>query len=454
MKVLLVQPSSRVTNFIAYRGITHPPLALLFLAGVLRENGIEVKIVDNNIFENWRKALHDFSPDIVGLSCLTGPAIKDAIDVSKEAKRLNKDIKIVWGGIHASLLPAQTLKEEFIDYVVIGEGELTFLELVQTLGNKGDVSKVMGIAYKKPDGSVVITEKRPFLNMDHLPDLPYDLVNARRYLKYETCIQTSRGCPYSCTFCYQHAIHGCKWRGMNATKVLRQIEKISEIEPVKKIKFVDDNFTVHKKRLFEIIDGLDKDIDLYFEVRVNHIDSELLQKLKKFHDVQLAIGVESGSQAMLDRLKKGIKIEQIRKAFSLCNEYKIRTSALGMIGLPGEKKGDVENTISFMKSLKPLNYSISVFIPFPGTPIFDEVVSQGRINPPSRLIDWAFYEQNRDKINVSDVDSDYLDRMSMRMINKSVVNYLLGGRTREIHDKVFTTWDDSLLYLKHRVLKL
>ena len=176
---------------------------------------------------------------------------------------------------------------------------------------------------------------------------------------------------------------------MSAPKVLNQIEKISHIHPVKKIKFVDDNFTVDMKRLFGILDGLDRGIDLYFEIRINHIKPELLQKLKKFDDVQLAIGIESGNQAMLDKLKKGTTIEQIREAFALCHKYEIKTSALGMIGLPGERKEDIDTTIRFIKSLKPLNYSVGMFIPYPGTPIFDEVVSQNLIDPPKRLVDWA-----------------------------------------------------------------
>ncbi len=454
MKVLLIQPSSRVMDFIASKGVTHPPLGLLFLAGVLLKEGIEVNIVDNNLFDNWKKALKDFSPDVVGVSCLTGPAILDAIKVSKEAKELNKDVKIVWGGIHASLLPAQTLREEFIDYVVIGEGELTFLELVKTIEKNGDVGKVKGIAYKRQDGSVIITEKRAFVDMDTLPDLPYHLVNAKRYLKYEACIQTSRGCPYSCTFCYQPAIHGLKWRSMSPKRVLEQINSISMITKVKKIKIVDDNFTVDKKRLFEILEGLSKDIDLYFETRVNQVNSELLIKLRKFHDVQLAIGVESGSQEMLDKLKKGVTLEQIRYAFSLCKHYNIKTSALGMIGLPGEEKRDVVRTVKFIETLEPLNYAIGVFIPFPGTPIFDEFVKKGKINPPKGLSDWAVYERNFDDINVSNVDSDYLESVRKKMMQKSVLNYLKSGRIEDVRDKILTSLDDSFLYFKHRVLML
>lgn len=452
MKVLLVQPSSRVLNFLAHKGITHPPLAMLYLASMLVKEGIEVKIIDNNIYENWEKTLKEFSPDVLGLSCLTGPAIKNAIEVSKKAKENNENVKVVWGGVHPSLMPEQTLQEEYIDYVVVGEGEETFLELVKAIEKNNDVKIIKGIAYKK-GGRTVKTEKRQYIDMNTIPELPYHLINAKRYFKYEACVQTSRGCPYQCTFCYQHAIHECKWRSMQPEKVIEQINRISEIAKVKRVKFVDDNFTVDRKRLFEILDKLDKDLGVYFEVRVNHINTELLEKLKKFRDVQLSIGIESGSQEMLNKLKKGITIEQIKHAFELCRKYKIKTSALGMIGLPGEEKEGVNTTIKFIKNLKPLNYSIGIFIPYPGTPIYDEVVEQGLIVPPKRIIEWAEYDKNLDKINVSKTDTDYLVKMHDHMMYQSVINYLKYER-KGIYDKIYTTLDDSISYAKHRILNL
>jgi|ETNmetMinimDraft_2_1059921.scaffolds.fasta_scaffold112664_1 radical SAM superfamily enzyme YgiQ (UPF0313 family) len=204
MKVLLVNPKSEYT----FKEENQLPLPLLYIAAKL-EGVVDVKIIDQQL-GNWENELtNNLDQDVlcVGVTSMTGPQLKQAIRISKMVK--SKGIPVIWGGIHASLTTEQTLLNDFVDIVVIGEGDLTFPEVVsQLLGNK-ELDKVNGIAYKK-DGKVRFTSQRNQIDMDALPEVPYHLVDMSKYFLHPTSnptervlpIQTSRGCPYNCKFCY------------------------------------------------------------------------------------------------------------------------------------------------------------------------------------------------------------------------------------------------------------
>ena len=207
MKTILLQPNS-----ITSRGILTAPLALLFIGEMARSHGHEVKIIDRNIDYSTKKFIKKFRPDVVGVSVFTGPLIKDAVSISKFVKKEFADeTKVVWGGMHPSLLPEQTISNSFVDVVVIGEGEVTFAELLNSLESRKPLKDVKGICYKE-NGKIVKTAERKFVDLDRMPFTNWGLVNAKKYLDLEIVMVTSRGCPYNCYFCYNQEFNRRRWR--------------------------------------------------------------------------------------------------------------------------------------------------------------------------------------------------------------------------------------------------
>jgi len=408
MKVLLVQPISSTG-----RGLPAPPFGLMYMTAMVEREGFEVKILDRNIETDTIKEMKKFSPDILGVSCLTGPMILDGLIVTKKAKDLfGNAITTIWGGIHPSLLPEQTLMNRYIDIVVIGEGEHTFLELLTALKEKKKLKDVKGIGYKK-NGRIILNEKRPLIkNLDELPELAWNRVKAKKYLRYETPLLTSRGCPHRCAFCYNQKFNERKWRGMSAERVLREIEYLESIHPIKRLKFYDDNLTADRKRFFAIIEGIPLDYPLFIETRVDYINNEFINKIKKFSDPYLFIGVESGSPSMLKKMQKDITIPQIKYAFNLLNKNNINTTASFMIGLPGETMEEVQMTLKLVDKINPTRYTCCIYTPYPGSLFYDEIVKENLVKLPQSLEEWGkFSSLETASINVSKVDAEYLEKI-------------------------------------------
>jgi radical SAM superfamily enzyme YgiQ (UPF0313 family) len=443
LKVLLVQPNNTEPNhkIYEYRRYTSPPLGLMYIGAVVREAGHEVKIVDRNIEseEYFDEVLKSFNPDVLGTNAITGYMIIDAIKISKQALALNPKVINVWGGQHPSLFPEQTIREDFIHYLVCGEGEKTFVELLGCIEEGKGAKDVKGIVYKE-DGKAVVNPKREFIaDLDELPFLPWDLVRAERYMEDgEAYLFTSRGCPYRCQFCYAVNIHQGSWRAMSAERVLEEFKRMNEIKEVKRLKFVDDLFTVDRDRYEKILAGLPSELRLYMEVRVNHVDEKFISAVKRFKDVQLLIGVESASDETLKRVKKGITVEQTRKAFKLLNDNKIATNASAIIGFPWEDYADCKNTAKFLREIKPTIAKLCIFQPFPGTPMFDEFVADGTFKPPASLEEWGIYASTSNAfMNLSKVDQKDLERLRRDNFYVTLWNYVRTGRVWDLYYKIF-----------------
>ena len=387
MKVLLIQPNS-----VTARGILTPPLALLFVGEIARLHGHEVRILDRNVDFNTRNFIKKFKPDVVGISVFTGPLVKDAITISTFIKEeLGDETKVIWGGIHPSLLPEETVSNSYIDAVVIGEGELTFVELLAALEKRSNLSEVKGICYKE-NGRIITTPERGFLDLDTMPLTNWSLINAKRYLDLEIVMVTSRGCPYNCYFCYNQAFNKRKWRAQSAERVLDEIRRVESLTSNRHLKFHDDNFTVNKERVIKILKGLSKNYSLYIETRPEHVDKDFLDALKKFRKVWLFIGVETGSEVLLKSMNKMITLEVVRKAFKLIQPYKnIFTTASVILGLPGETYEESLATVAFVKSLKPTWITYCGYTPYPGSYYYDSLIAQGVLKVPHDTLAWASY---------------------------------------------------------------
>ena len=388
MKVLLVQPNTRTI-----RGTLCPPFGIMYVGEVARNAGHQVKILDRNVDYFSLTKMRRFRPDIVGISTMTGPMLLDAIYFSKKVKKvLGSHTPVVWGGVHASTLPEDTLRNDYIDYVVVGEGEYTFFELLSTLESQArNLSDIKGLAFKEGRKIIINDPRTVQQDLDSLPYLPWDMINSSRYFDIEVVLVTSRGCPFSCSFC----LSGRKgkqfaYRCMTPQRVLAEIHRIEKLTANRSLKFHDDFFTANLKYCSEIFKGLSSDYSLLLYTRVDFINEQLLDLLSKFRKAWLSFGVESGSERMLRKYRKVITVGQIRSAFQLCKtQENIRTKASVILGGPTETHEEMTMTLNLMKEINPTRHTYCAYTPYPGTALYEEAVSSGFFKPPKSLEGWA-----------------------------------------------------------------
>lgn len=363
------------------------PLGLGYLASYLIKNEIEVMLVDPDIedtdYNGVIQKISGFKPHIVGISAMTSNFFA-ASRLAKDIKNMSNTI-IILGGAHASAVPSEIVSSfrEF-DAVVFGEGEETLLEICNKYVNgKVDFSDISGVCYRENDLPKK-NKPRPFIeNIDTIPYPARDLVNIKKYKspnylefgKTNATMITSRGCPNQCTFCSAHLSTGYKYRPHSIDYVLGEIQLLIEKYNTEFILFWDDTFTINKKRVLELCEAiLDRKLKFswFCLARVNTVDEETLSIMKKAGLRVINCGVESGNQEILNNIKKGTSLEQIKRAYKIARKLKLKTLASFMFGLPGETKETIENTIDFAVELDPDMAFFFILTPFPGSAIYGE----------------------------------------------------------------------------------
>ena len=411
MKILLIQPYT-----FTVRGLPQIPLALMYVGGHAEKHGHTVKILDRNIETDGRRVIDDYKPDVLGITSLTGRMILDGIKISKYIREKYRDAKIIWGGVHASILPQNTLQENYIDYVVIGEGEETFVELLEVIDQKRAIQDIKGVGYKS-DGAVIINEPRkPITDLDDIALVPWHLIDTKKYLKHETLFISSRGCPHRCAFCYNEKFNFRKWRGMSPDRVKAEIDHAQTYHPIRRLRFDDDNFTVNKKRFHRILDVLPKATPLYFASRIEYIDEDFCRHVSEFKDAFVFLGVESGDDDMLRRMRKDITVDQIKHAYRLINSYKIKTSASFIIGSPGETREQLKKTLTMIDEIDPTRPSCCIFVPFPGSVFTESLFEEGRLEDVNTLADWGHFSdsENARGTQFSEISNSELNKIYNR----------------------------------------
>lgn len=410
--VVLVQPV--VGNMDSIRSSPSLPLALLEAASLVDGRGYRVKLIDQRLDRRWREHLVaelKRGPLCVGTTAMTGPQLRGALDASQAVREFNREehrnggVPMVWGGIHASLMPEQTLRDPRVDFVVKGEGEETLLELVQSLEKGKPFDGIRGLWWKDARGAVRANPERPFLDMDALPDPPFHLVNVRDYMPLymglrTIYLQSSRGCPYPCTYCYNTVFNDRKWRMLSAERTVALIRRVREMG-AENIWFVDDEVIIRRERLEEICRGILREgIDIHWEVqgiRVNNalrMDDGMLRLVERSGCVRLIFGVESASEKILKMVKRNIPLDQVRAVNRRLRETSIIAHFNFMCGFPEETREDLKQTVDFVFSLLKENpkariAGIHIFTPYPGTELYDYVVRKGYFAPPETLEGWA-----------------------------------------------------------------
>jgi radical SAM superfamily enzyme YgiQ (UPF0313 family) len=376
-----------------------PPLGLGYLSAILEKPNIPVKILDNSLLRLNNNQiltfLKEIEPKIVGIYSST-PMIYRALEVAKLSKLSNKEIYTVLGGPHPSVVIEETLNDKNVDAIVIGEGEQSFLELVQNIIEKNfDLQNVSGIAYKNRDKIIQITETRkPINNLDDIPFPAFHLFPMERYFKIgkkfgttqktkrNIPIMASRGCPSRCTFCQRFL--GRKFRIRSAQNIVDEIEYLAKKYNVTEFNFLDDNFTVDKKKVIEVCDMIHKrNLKINFRfpncVREDYLDADILKALKSVGCYHLDFGLESGCQKVLNLMKKDKKKEDMARKVYLAKDFNFRVSATFIFGIPGETLSDMGETIAFAKSLPLDSASFGIVIPYPGTELRETAIKNNQL---------------------------------------------------------------------------
>ncbi len=376
--------------------ITTAPLGILYVGGALRQAGHDVEVlhftpdeIDRYAAEIARK-----QPAFVGISAFTCNQTKFSAQLSRKIKELC-DSPVVWGGVHASLVPEQTLAEPFVDMIVIGEGEETAVELADAIVNGRDLSQVKSIGYKR-GGELFFTEERPLIEDLDKYRVDWDIVDIERYLvpmwgrRRVINFVTSRGCWFKCGFCYNLKFNKGRWRGHSTEFVLAELKNLKARYGVDGVRFYDDNLFGRKKRALEILEKMD--LPWEGEFRVGYINEDLARKLVETKCQGICFGLESGNNRILKLINKGQSVEDIVRGVEVMAKYpQIRFSATLILANPSETRQEVRNTINTCLRLWQIHpriqISLGTFLPFPGVPLYDLVKKSGYV-PPRRTEDW------------------------------------------------------------------
>ncbi|MBF8265427.1 MAG: B12-binding radical SAM protein [Dehalococcoidia bacterium] len=403
------------------------PLGLCYIGAVLEQNGYDVSIYNGDftksgvglpsatkktrMYDTYLRVLRDHQhpiwgevrsivtqqkPDVVGISLRTS-AYGSALNVSHIIKEIDSSIPIVWGGVHPTALPEESLKNSQVDIVVRGEGEYTMLDLVKN--NIEKLESIPGISYKK-DGQITHNPDRALIH--HLDDLPFP---ARHLIiDWKSCppealgnIFATRGCPYSCVFCASNKVWSRTVRYRSASNVISELQQLQQKFGVQQFSFEDDSFTINKKLVNEFCSTLIKErmkIRWRCETRVDLITKDLLEQMKKAGCEEIFLGLESGSPETLRWIKKGVTVEQMRSAVEILRQVGIRFSAFFMIGFPWETTKEINETLNLMKDLDPFAANLSIATPYPGTELHHICTEEGVV--PANM-DWStFFHQSPD----------------------------------------------------------
>jgi radical SAM superfamily enzyme YgiQ (UPF0313 family) len=429
MRVLLVNPPAR--RFVRPHSPSFP-LGLGYIAAVLKKEGHTVAIYDaewnaeelasrgscqyplSEMAANWgkyqeclRQPSHDVwrevegvireqLPDVVGITC-RALDLASAVVVARLAKRANPSVRVVLGGPAATTCSDMVMEDVNVDFAVRGEGEMTMKELVRAVEvGAGDLRSIDGLWFRESRG--IVRNKQRELIQD-ISSLPYpdreSLLNARRlpgpiYRRLMGDLVSSRGCPYRCTFCANHSVWGSrKWRGRSPEDVVGEILHVRDTHGVQHFVFWDDLFTVNRERTVAICElMLAKGANVHWVclVRANTIDAELLRLMRRSGCVQVQMGVESGSNRILQQMKKGMTVEDFRRAARVIRRSGLPWHCFLLIGIPGETREEMAATMRLVTELRPDVVELSVFAPYPGSPLHEELKVAGLLDSP----DWLF----------------------------------------------------------------
>ena len=410
MKTVLVNPPHTLEERygkLAGAGSNLPSLGLLSLAAVLRKEGFPVQVVDapaENIgYSECLERIFSFEARLVGLSAVT-PSIHKAAKLADEIKARDPGITIVVGGAHSTAVPEETLRRfSAFDMAIVGEGEETLVELTRALKSHSPLAEIPGLVFRDQNGLTATAPRETIKDLDSLPFPAWDLLPRFPHAYHPaafktkrlpaTYLLTSRGCPHQCIFC-DTSVFSRQFRAFGAPYIIEMIRLLRRDYGIREISFEDDTFIIFKKRLRELCETLIRekiDISWTCNGRVNAVEPETLRLMKRAGCWQIAYGIESGEQEILDFAKKQIKLEQAAQAVRWTHEAGIFSKGFFILGFPKETEETLRKTIRFALSIPLDDITVCQMIPFPGSEMYKIGPQYGKIET-----DW-------EKMNLLDV---------------------------------------------------
>lgn len=408
LKVLLFNPRSANSK-------ARIPNSILQIAASIN-NTHEFILVDGNLEADPQKKILDYFKaqkiDVFGCTVMPGPQLKQAIPISKALKQQYPNLKTIWGGYFPSNQPKSVLNSGYIDYIVNGPGDNTFPQLLNAIENNLPVDNIKNLIYKK-EGHIIKTAKEELLDLDKLPELPYEKLNAfyplQKYLgktylgKKTIAYHSSFGCPFTCSFCAVVPIYNARWKGRSAQGIYNDVKFLKEKYNGDAIEFHDNNFFVSEKRTVEFAKLIKNENMIWWgEARIDTMDKykdESLALIREAGCKMIFFGAETGNDAVLKKMDKGgtqtgeqiLKFAERLKKFDIIPEYSF------VLGIPGENEEEVDKQIDedieFIKKVKAVNPKTEIIIytyspvPTEGSDMYDKVLASG-FKFPETLEDW------------------------------------------------------------------
>ena len=383
----------------------YPPFGIMYVADALMQQGYSVELWHETEYglDQFVEQVEKVRPLWVGFSTITGPQLAPTIEATKRVHALG--IPTVWGGVHATIMPADVLKEEYIDFVVVNEGEVTAQEFSYQLQNGQDWGKVMGLAWSDKNGRPVVNMERPFIQdlddfyprWELLPDVSAYLLQSGPYDR-AIPVYISRGCPFRCGFCYNEVVMKRTWRQHSDEFIIDQIEWLKQEHSINAVDYADDYLFGRPRPMKRLVEKVK--MPWSGQVRVQLLKPEFVQWLNDTGCQWVNIGAESGSQKVLDSINKDQQAEMIEWGVRNLAEYAphIEANLSFIFGLPEEDQPERQITIELIDRLCQINpkarSSIAIYMPYPGTPLWPDALARGYV-PPDNQVGWAEFDLNR-----------------------------------------------------------
>jgi anaerobic magnesium-protoporphyrin IX monomethyl ester cyclase len=412
MKIVLINPPLKnllmgeTPKFVTEDRGYNPPMGLIWIATCINQNPRHTaKVLDSQVeeldYDQIKEYIKKEQPDVVGIAAITFTLL-DSLFCAKMVKEADPNIKIVFGGPHATLFPNETIEQEIVDYVLAGEGEINFPNFLDGLEDDKDLQEIPGLYFRK-DGQIKAGPTAKVI--EDLDTLPIPDRTLTPYKKYSSVLAhanplstavTSRGCPFRCTFCDRPQMGGKSFRSRSAKLVVDEMEECKKLG-INEIMFYDDTFTMIMPRAKEICEEiLERRLDIKWDcrTRVDRVTPDLVKLMQKAGCVRINFGVESGTDKGLAAVRKEVTLDKVKDAFDMCRKLKMETLAYFMIGLPEETKEEMLETIKFAKKVRPNFLHFTVMTPFPETEIWRNMIQKGDM----RAVDaWKNYAKNPTK---------------------------------------------------------
>jgi len=397
LKVLLIDPPFGAVETGGekerFAGVENaiPSLGLAYLAAVAEQAGHQVRIMDCTIAHGWeelRQVGQEYNPQVVGITAKT-PSFTNALRTARLLKDAAPEAVLVVGGSHPTAMPEHAAAPKVFDYLVLGEGETTFRELLDHLDGHGKApEEIAGLAFTRGDTLHFTPPRQPIPDLDSLPFPARHLLpplsayspTAASYRKLPLVhVMTSRGCPSRCNFC-DRAIFGERYRARSAPNVLAEVAEVVRLYGAKEIRFFDDTFTINRKRLTAICSGMKEnhpDLPWTCLTKAEAVDLEMLTMMRQSGCWQVLYGLESGDDRVLESLGKKNTVAMNRQAVQWARQAGLRVRADFLVGSPAETPESLRKTLEFAKELDIDFAHFNKFVPFPGTEFYRQLIAQG-----------------------------------------------------------------------------